>query len=272
MPCHISRRARVAVILVPAACAALAAIVGCGSGATIAAEPPAVASSAPPSSPADSPAGAPAASSSGDSSSGLGAVLNMQDGQGDSYTQTFTFGSPEPESDAPDVINGVQTCELGVAIPARNLVVPVQITTTLTSSVQTQIPIQMNISQYSSDDSNAGIPSDIIYRTTSGDQCETDQPGGVVTLSQGQSATTRAWIVLQDAITPAYPNGDTAQLGTNFIYFSYAGTGNVTSAQGTAVCNGDPQTNQMESPPFMVFAGTAHSGAGCDGNYTASGV
>jgi hypothetical protein len=275
MPCLISRRARFAVILVPAACASLATISGCGSGTSIAAQPPAApptaVSSPPSSSQPDSPGGASPASSSGDSSSGLGAVVNVQDGQGDSYTQSFTFGSPEPESDAPDVVSGVQTCALGVAIPARNLVVPVKITTTLNSSVQTQISIQLNISQYSSDEPNAGIPGDIIYQLSSGPQCATDQPGGVVTLSQGQSATTQAWIVVQDAITPAFPNGDTAQLGTNFIYFSYAGTSDVTSAQGTAVCNGDPQTSQMESPPFLVFAGNAPSGEGCDGNYTASG-
>jgi hypothetical protein len=272
MSCHVSRRARAAVILVPVVCAGLTATAGCGSGAETTAQQPAAVSSAtaPPASQPDSPADGSSASSPSDSSSGLSADLTMQDSQGDSYMQTFTFGSPEPESDAPDVISGVQTCQLGVAIPARNLVVPVQITTTLTSSVQTQIQIQMNISQYSSQDSNAGIPGDIIYRTTSGDQCETDQPGGVVTLSQGQSATTQAWIVVQDAITPAYPNGDTAQLSTNFIFFNYAGSGNVTSAQGTAVCNGDPQTDQMESPPFLVFAGNAPSGEGCNGSYTAS--
>ena len=193
----------------------------------------------------------------------------MQDGQGDSYTQTFTFGSPEPESDVSDAINGMQTCELGVAIPARNLVVPVQITTTLTTSVQTQVQIGMNIAQYNSDDSNAGLPGDIIYQTTSGDLCETDQPGAEVTLSQGQSATTQAWIVLQNAITPAYPDGDLAELGTNFIYFGYTGESGVTSAQGTAVCNGAPQTQQTSSPPYLVFAGNAPSGEGCDGKYTA---
>jgi hypothetical protein len=271
MLCHISRRVRVAVILSPAACAILTITSGCGSGASIAAQPPAAPSAAIASTPPSSQADSQPASSSGNSSSGLGAVVNMQDGQGDSYSQTFTFGSLEPESDVPEVISGVQTCQLGVAIPARNLVVPVKITTTLNSSVQTQISIQVNISQYSSDESNAGIPGDVIYQLTSGAQCATDQPGGVVTLSQGQSVTTQAWIVLQDAITPAYPNGDTAQLGTNFIYFSYAGSSDVTSAQGTAVCNGDPQTNQTESPPFLVFAGNAPSGEGCNGTYTASG-
>jgi hypothetical protein len=194
----------------------------------------------------------------------------MTDGQGDSFTQTFAFGSPEPESDVPDVINGVTTCTLGVAIPARNLVVPVQITTTLTTSVQTQIPLELDVSQYSSVNPNSGIPGDVIYQTTSGDQCATDQPGGDVTLSQGQSATTRAWLVLQDAITPSYPNGDQAALGANFIFFGYAGSGSVTSAHGTAVCTGDPTTNEMDSPPYLVFAGNAPSGEGCDGQYTAS--
>lgn len=194
----------------------------------------------------------------------------MQDGQGDSYTQTFAFSSPEPESDVPDAINGVQTCQLGVAIPTRNLVIPVQITTTLTTSVQTQIQIEMDLGQYDSNDSNAGIPGDVVYQTTSGDLCATDQPGANVTLSQGQTVTTQAWIVLQNAITPAYPNGDTAQLGTNFIFLGYAGSGIVTSAHGTAVCSGDPQTAESDAPPFLVFAGQDPSGEGCSGTYSAS--
>jgi hypothetical protein len=268
--------------LAAASCMALtAAVAGCGGAAPTAggtqpsatipvAPSPSQVTTVPPSTPAaDSPAAGAPASSSGDNSSGGSAVLDMQDGQGDSYTQTFTFGSPEPEPDVPDVVNGVQTCQLGVAIPARNLVVPVQIITTLTTSVQTQIPIEVNVSQYTSSDSNSGIPGDVIYQTTSGDQCETDQEGGEVTLSQGQSATTQAWIVLQDAITPAYPNGDLAQLGVNFIYFGSAGSDEVTSAKGSAVCTGDPQTQQQFSPPYLVFAGNAPSGEGCDGQYTA---
>jgi hypothetical protein len=196
----------------------------------------------------------------------------MKDGQGDSYTQTFAFGSPEPESNVPDAINGMQTCELGVAIPARNLVVPVQITTTLTTSVQTQIPIQIDVTDYaqtgfSTAGPNAGIPGDVVYQTTAGDQCETNQEGAQVTLSQGQSATTQAWIVLQDAITPAYPDGDVAQLGENFVYFGDDNA--VTSAQGAAVCSGNSQTQETYSPPYLVFVGNAPSGEGCDGQYTA---
>lgn len=264
-------------ILIPVACAALSVVSGCGSGApsalTSGSQPSAgysagysATSPVAPSAAADpAPDGSPASNSPASGS----AILNMRDGQGDSYTQTFSFGSPEPESGVPDAINGMQTCELGVAIPARNLVIPVQITTTLTTSVQTQIQIGMDIAQYGSDDSNAGLPGDIVYQTTSGDLCETDQPGAEVTLSQGQSATTQAWIVLQNAITPAYPDGDLAQLGVNFIYFGYTGSNPVTSAQGTAVCTGDPQTQQTYSPPFLVFAGNAPSGEGCDGTYTA---
>jgi hypothetical protein len=277
MPSHVSWRTPAGMILVPAVCIGLATVAGCGSGASYVAQPAAASSaafsSAPPSSQVTtegSPDGSPSAGSPGDGSSGLTAVLNMQDGQGDSFTQTLTFGSPEPESDVPDAISGMQTCELGVAIPARNLVVPVQITTTLTTSVQTQLPIGMNIGQYDSADANAGLPGDVIYETTSGDLCATDQTGADVTLSQGQSAATQAWIVLQNAITPAYPDGDTAQLGTNFIYFGYAGSGEVTSAQGTAVCTGDPQTQQSYAPPFLIFAGNAPSGEGCDGTYSGS--
>jgi len=263
-------------LLVPAVCAGLSAVAGCGSGASYAlpaSASSAAFSSAPPSSQVaagGSPDGSPPASSAGGGPSGLSATLNMQDGQGDSFTQTFTFGSPEPESDVPDAISGMQTCQLGVAIPARNLVVPVQITTTLTTSVQTQIPIGMNIGQYDSADSNAGLPGDVIYKTTSGDLCATDQTGADVTLSEDQSATTQAWIVLENAITPAYPDGDTAQLGTNFIYFGYTGSGDVTSAQGSAVCTGDAQDQQLYSPPYLNFVGNVPSGEGCSGAYTAS--
>jgi hypothetical protein len=127
----------------------------------------------------------------------------------------------------------------------------------------------MDEEQFSSDDPDAGIPGDVVYQTTSGDQCATDSPGADVTLSQGQSATTQAWIVLQQAITPAYPDGDQAQLGVNFIYFGASGPSDVTSAQGTAICGGDPQTAQMYSPPFLDFAGDLPAGEGCDGSYTA---
>jgi hypothetical protein len=287
MPSRISCRAAAGMILIPAACIGLTAIAGCGGAVSTsstgvtqpAAGLPATVPVAPSSSPvttvppatsaADSAPADPPASSADGGSSGGSATLTMQDGQGDSYTQAFAFGSPEPESDVPDVVNGMQTCQVRVAIPARNLVVPVQITTTMTTSIQTQIPIEMDITQYSSDDSNAGLPGDVIYQTTSGDQCATDQPGADVTLSQGQSVTTQAWIVLQDAITPAYPTGDQAQLGVNFIFFGYAGSGDVTSAQGTAVCSGDPQTRQTYSPPYLVFAGNPPPGEGCNGQYTA---
>jgi hypothetical protein len=218
----------------------------------------------------------PASSSSGTSSegssAGYSAVLNLQDSQGDSYKQAYTFGSPEAEANVPDAVNGVQTCQLGVAIPARNLVVPVQVTTTLTTSVQTQIPIELEVTDYTRPGPNAGVPGVVVYQTTAGDQCATNQPGAEATLSQGQAVTTQAWIVLQDAITPAYPEGDMAQLGANFVFFGVAGGGSfasVTSAQGPAVCNGDPQTQQTYSPPYLVFAGKAPSGEGCTGHYTA---
>jgi hypothetical protein len=272
--------ARAGMILTPAALAGLAAVAGCSSAASSTVQPVAVPSapisSAPPAAAsssaatADVPYSAPPTTSAGDGPAGLSAVLTMQDGQGDSYTQTFTFSSPEPESDVPDVINGVQTCQLGVAIAARNLVVPVQIATTLTTSVQTQIPIEMDLGQYDSDAANAGLPGDVVYQTSSGDLCATNEPGGDVTLSQGQTVTTQAWIVLQNAVTPAYPGGDSAQLGTNFIFFGYVGSGIVTSATGTAVCSGDPQTAQSDAPPYLVFAGQAPSGEGCNGTYSTS--
>jgi hypothetical protein len=291
VPGSAPHRIQAGMILVPAACVGLSAVAGCSGAASTASisltQPPVAATATVPvapsslqvtvpsatsaasSLPADPPGSSSGGGSSGDSSAGYSAVLNMQDGQGDSYTQTFTFGSPEPEPDVPDAINGLQTCQLGVAIPARNLVVPVQITTTLTTSIQTQIPIGMNVSQYTSTAANSGIPGDVVYQTTSGDQCETDQEGAQVTLSQGQSATSQAWIVLQDAITPAYPNGDPAQLGVNFVFFGYAGSDDVTSAQGSAVCTGDPQIQQQFSPPYLVFAGNVPAGEGCGGQYTA---
>ena len=277
MPSHISLRGRAAMIVVPAACVVLTAVAGCSSAASTVTDPEAASSTTIPAAPASSQVSSPpstSASSPDDGSSGGSAVVSMKDSEGDSYTQTFAFGNPEPESDVSDAINGVQTCQLGVAIPARNLVVPVQITTTLTTGVQTQIPIEIEVTDYAQTGSstagpNAGIPGDVVYQTTSGDQCETDQEGAQVTLSQGQSATTQAWIVLQDAITPAYPDGDVAQLGENFVFFGYAGDSDVTSAQGSAVCTGDPQTSQMYSPPYLVFAGNPPSGEGCDGRYTA---
>ena len=70
--------------------------------------------------------------------------------------------------------------------------------------------------------------------------------------------TTQAWIVLQDAITPAYPEGDCPPQPalTSSSSASLAGQlASVTSAQGPAVCNGDPQTQQTYSPPYLVFAG-----------------
>jgi hypothetical protein len=273
MPGYVPRRSQAAMLLIPAVFMSLAAVAACGaasttstsltqpasdsSGAAPVTTPPLQGTTAPPTTSAAVPT---PASPPGDS-----AVVNMQSSQGDAFTQSFSFGSPEPESDVPDVINGVQTCQLGVPIPARNLVVPVRITTTLNTSIQTQLPIEMNIGQFSSELTD-GLPVDFIYQTTGGDLCSTgNQPGADVTLSQGQSTTTQAWIVLQDAVTPAHPNGDPAQLGANFIYFN---AGAVTSAQGAAVCNGDAQTQQMDSPPFLRFAGNVPAGEDCSGKYS----
>jgi hypothetical protein len=220
---------------------------------------------------ATKPASTSGGASSGGSSAGYSAVLNLKDSQGDTYTQTFTFGTPVAEAGVPAVVTGVQTCQLGVANPARNLVVPVQVTTALTTSIQTQIPIELNVSDFPQPGSNAGIPGVVIYQTTAGDQCQTNQPGAEVTLNQGQSVTTQAWMVLQDAITPAYPAGDVAQLGANFVALSVAGASfaSVTSAQGSAVCTGDSQGQPTYSPPYLLFAGNAPSGEGCTGQYTA---
>ena len=77
---------------------------------------------------------------------------------GDLYKQAYTFGSPEAEANVPDAVNGVQTCQLGVANPARNLVVPVQVTTTLTTSVQTRIPVELEVTDYTRPGPNAGVP------------------------------------------------------------------------------------------------------------------
>jgi len=202
---------------------------------------------------------------------GYSADLNLKDSQGDTYTQSFTFGSPQAEASVPDAVSGVQSCQLGVAIPARNLVVPVQVTTTLITSVQTQIPIQLYVSDFPQPGPDAGIPGVVVYQNSAGDQCETNQPGAEVTLSQGQSVTTQAWIVLQDAITPAYPAGDVAELGANFVALSVAGGSfaSVTSAQGSAVCTGDPQAQPVYAQPYLLFAGSPPPGEGCTGQYTA---
>src|SRR6185437_192960 len=171
----VSRRVLAKMILVLAACAGLWAVGGCSNGSPAAShgtvQPPTqsaqaaavpTAASAAGGTPTRMPASSSATASARGGPGGYSADLNLKDSQGDTYTQSFTFGSPQAEASVPDAVSGVQSCQLGVAIPARNLVVPVQVTTTLTTSVQTQIPIQLYVSDFPQPGPDAGIPGVVV--------------------------------------------------------------------------------------------------------------
>jgi len=108
----------------------------------------------------------------------------------------------------------------------------------------------------------------VIYRTSAGDECEAGNsgiPGWDETLSQGQSSTGEAWIVLVDAINPSYPNGNPAALG-----MTYAAVTPDAHATGPDVCTGNTDTDGLGAggPPYVHFAGTVFPFEQCTGSYS----
>ncbi len=262
---------------------ALLLVAGCGSSSAVTENPGAQqaaqpgqaqtqGSSAAYSPPAQTAATPTAARTSGSGTQGgTGDTVSITDGQGDSYTQVISFGTPGVESQYQDAVSGMETCQVVPPIPARNIAVPVTITTTLNSSIQTQIPVSLDAGPFISggqdNPSTLGLQGAmVIYQTSVGDQCE---PGGTtgaeVTLSQGQSATVQAWLVFVDAVSPSHPLGDPAALGQTYVAVVQGA-----HATGPDVCSGNTETDTSSTagPPYLHFAGTVYPFENCTGSYS----
>jgi hypothetical protein len=204
----------------------------------------------------------------------VGATINYKGNEGDSETQTLSFGSPVTESSVPAVSSAAQNCSLGTedTPPNDNLVVPVTIVTTLNSD----LPVNFAINLQSNPQGDALLEQIFVYETTSGYTCvnEGDGQGTQEELSLTPAApdTLNAWVVLLGAITPSYPDGNPAQLGDSGIGLQINNGFSASelisgTMSGPRVCTGD----DVVYPPYFLIGGTAPSGLTCNTTYSYSG-
>ncbi len=222
------------------------------------------------------------------SSAGTGpiaATFSYHDSNGDSLTQTYSFGTPVPESQLPDIAQQAAGCELGLGSDTNesaNLVVPVTVTTTLNSDVDTNASFDFvgsSIIPGGNGTQTLPLGETFVYNTSQGYICtgEGDDNGTTISLSltQGSSAEVDAWIVLNGAISPDYPDGNPAAIGLTGISpqitpgFSEAGSSTLT-ASGPAVCTGGQLDTSGSLSILLHIGGTVYSSEDCDSQASSS--
>uniref|UniRef100_UPI00260DE820 hypothetical protein n=1 Tax=Trebonia sp. TaxID=2767075 RepID=UPI00260DE820 len=206
-------------------------------------------------------------------------TFSYHDSNGDSLTQTYSFGTPVPESQLPDIAQQAAGCELGLGSDTNesaNLVVPVTVTTTLNSDVDTNASFDfVGSSIIPGGNGTQPLPlgETFVYNTSQGYICtgEGDDNGTTISLSltQGSSAEVDAWIVLNGAISPDYPDGNPAAIGLTGISpqitpgFSEAGSSTLT-ASGPAVCTGGQLDTSGSLSILLHIGGTVYGSEDCD--------
>lgn len=213
------------------------------------------------------------------SAGGAKATFRYSDSSGDTVTQEWSFGIPEPESNLPDVAQAASGCEVGTGSDSSvsaNLVVPVTVTTTLNSGVSANASLALLASPMLGSGASPPVPLDevFVYDTGQGYTCtdESDDNGTVVSfgLSQGSPDDLQAWAVLNGAISAAYPAGNPASIGVTGVSpqfnpgFSEAATVSY-SGRGPAVCT----SSDALRDPFLHIGGTVFGWEHCDGRVSA---
>jgi hypothetical protein len=237
---------------------------------------------APPSSSALSGGAGPSSQALAPATAGTGSIaatFSYRDSNGDSLTQTYSFGSPVPESQLPDIAQQADSCELGLGSDTNdsaNLVIPVTVTTTLNSDVATNASFDFvgsSIIPGGNGTQTMPLGETFVYNTSQGYICtsEGNDNGTTISLSltQGSPAEVDAWIVLNGAISPDYPDGNPAAIGLTGISpqlnpgFSEASSGTLT-ASGPAVCTGGQPLTSGTLSLLLHIGGTVYSSEDCN--------
>jgi hypothetical protein len=271
-----ARRAAAAIGSVATGLALLAALAlaACGSSSSTAN------SGAPPTVSSSSTARQPVVQSTTPANTGaVAATFSYSDSDGDSETQTFAFGSPVVESDLLSVAQAADSCQLGEGASASssaNIVVPVSVVTTLNSDIDVNMAIALQSSPMM-DGGSAPLPLNevIVYNTSQGYFCAAGNNANGTDISQslteGQPVDLSAWVVLDSAISPDYPDGNPGQIGVSGITpqvnpgFSTTATVSVTGS-GAAICT----SASAVYTPFLHIGGTTFGWQDCNGKYSSN--
>ena len=261
--------------------ALLLGLAACGSSASLTSSAPSTpadtqttappATSAAASTPADSGATASTPAAAGASTA---ATITYTDSNGDSVTETYSIGVLVPETQLPDVQQQADSCTLPDISDSTNLVVPVTVTTTLSSSVSLNATLLFTGDAPGvnpSDPSATALITTFVYQYAGGYSCNdmSGASGGVgLSLTPGQAVVTNAWVILDDAISPNYPTGNPNSIGMT-LFIPHMGIGGVPNSakstiSGPAVCT----SAQLLTPTgyALRIGGTQFSWMKCNGN------
>lgn len=231
--------------------------------------------------PAASPSGATTATATGTATAG--ATFTYQDSDGDSLTETYTFGAPVPATQLSDVYQAAGGCYPGSPSQSAALVFPVAITTTLNSDVSTNVvlsfdSVPLTVPQSApADESDVFIPVFVYYYSDGSYDCSLEGAGNdgtagyLLSLSPGVPAKVEAWVVLNGAIFPKYPNGNPASIGVTGFWpnitpgFMASGVAGSLAVSGPAVCT---QGDTSGDSAFLHFGGTVFGWEDCGSKLT----
>ena len=228
----------------------------------------------------------------------LAATYEEANSNGDSITQTISFGSPAALSALPDVARAAQSaCLLNVpSLPLdRDLVIPFQIVSTLHSSLPVSVPVALNIDDfYDSTFSDSGglyaslpgITEEIgqygsqLACDAGANNLQSEKPA-IVLRQPGKVVTFDGWLIFPDQISPDQPHGNTIALGRTYaqLDFSLGTTVDNIKVIGPGVCNGEikdagmgngPQNVNAGNPPFLHIGGPMPGWEGCSGYFHGS--
>jgi len=209
------------------------------------------------------------------------ATFTYSDNNGDSLTQSYSFGSPVPERQLPQVAQAASSCEVGtgsVTNVSDNMAIPVTVTSTLNSDISVSPTLALLGSDMFGAGASAPVPLDevLVYDTGQGYTCtdEADDNGTVVSISltQGSPGTLNAWVVLNGAVSPAYPDGNPASIGVTGVApqvnpgFSPSATVRYTGS-GPAVCT----SSDAAQSPFLHIGGTVYGWEDCNSRLSSAG-
>lgn len=164
---------------------------------------------------------------------------------GDTASGTLVIGEPGPATSFGEVISA---CGPALGPPERQLVIPVEVTLTLTSSMAAGAGMLL--------ESRNGLDTTDDLSVSSGTgNCTNARNGLNWQLQPGQSGTGTVFYIDRDGITPNFPSGDPAKLSTFGVY-AIASVGSADGNEVTwsgALATGCTNSNADTQPPTLTL-------------------
>jgi hypothetical protein len=195
------------------------------------------------------------------------ATLVFSDGEGNKWSQVWSFAQPVAESTLPQVASATgassDCAPVGNPGPSQDLAIPFTAITSLDSSMSVSTSFYIAAA-----DILNGV---IVYNGSTGLTCvagsDSNSVGISLNLSPGSSFNTQGWIVLFDEINPDHPHGDAGDVGQQGIVPTfYNEPAPITAASGPDACTGE---NTATTPIWVHIGGTVTGSDECGGGYKA---